>query len=371
MNSLKVWDNSLANRSESTRTHYLHYFKKFVAWAGLSPDDLRDMKYREDQEARPWERNRVENLLRAYLKTLDERNLTCSTQNMVYNSVRSFFEAQGMPLFLRREDKPVGCAFGSKTLTREEIRRLKNAAEHLRDKALIMFLKDSGLRLSDAAKLKWSDFKDYGDGYLGFQIQTKKKKTKARGFVGSETTEILKLYKEKRLQGTKKIPPENDYDEHPVFSLLTDPARVFNSNLMSAALGSIVKLAGIEDATPHGLRKYWEQNVHFDQIAYQKQLNGRALTSVERAYYWKEVEDLFEMYRGNYHNLTIEKQDFREAENRLRKDYERETKSLRKHIYELERKNDELKTQLNDQKLTSEQVKALLRRIEKLEKLAK
>ena len=77
------------------------------------------------------------------------------------------------------------------------------------------------------------------------------------------------------------------------------------------------------------------------------------------------------MYRGNYHNLTIEKQDFREAEDRLRRDYERETKSLRSQIYELERKNDELKAQLNSQKLTSEDVNELLRRIEKLEKNAK
>ena len=233
-----------------------------------------------------------------------------------------------------------------------------------------MFLKDSGLRQSDAAKLTWVGFKDYGDGFWGFQIQTKKKKTKARGFIGPEAIELLQLYKRKRMEGTKKLPPEDNIEDNPVFALVGEPTRHVKAALMSANLGRIISLSGIANASPHGFRKFWEQNVHFEHEAYQKQLNGRALTSVERAYYWKATEDLFEMYRGNYHNLTIEKQDFREAENRLRKDYERETKSLRDQINKLERKNDELKTQLNSHKLTSEQVQELLGRIEKLEKQA-
>lgn len=370
MNSLNVWKNSLANRAEGTRKQYFYHFENFIKWANVAPDELREMKYQEDQEAKPWERSRVENLLRGYIQTLEEKNLTCSTQNLAFASVRSFFEAQGMPLFLKKADRPAGCAFGSKTLTREEIRQIKNAAEHLRDKVLIMFLKDSGLRLSDAAKLKWKDFKDYGEGFLGFQIQTQKKKTKARGFIGPEATEILKIYKRKRLEGTLKLPSEANIEENPVFALFSNPTKVVRPVVMSGMLGNIIKLAGVDGASPHGLRKFWEQNVHFEHVAYQKQLNGRALTSVERAYYWKATEDLFEMYSGNYHNLTIEKQDFREAEDRLRRDYERETKSLRVQINKLERKNDELMTQLNDQKLTSEQVQELLLRIEKLEKQA-
>jgi len=328
------------------------------------------MKYLEDQAAKPWERSQVENLLRQYLEEMEKSEYTCSTQKLTYAAVRSFFEAQGMPLFLKRTDRPSGCAFGSKVLGREDIRQLKNAAEYLRDKALIMFLKDSGLRESDAAKLKWKDLQDLGEGFMGFTIQTKKKKTKARGFVGPEAVEILKLYKEKRLQGTQKLAPEEDIDEHPVFALLTDPTKGFRSALMSGVIGDIIKLVGIEGASGHGLRKFWEQNMHVENIAYQKQMNGRALTEVERAYFRKEMPELFEMYKANYHNLKVGGEEFREVEERLRREYDREMKNLRDRIYDLEQKNLELKRRLNGSTLTGDQVQELLRRIEKLENQA-
>jgi len=342
MKSVKVWENTLANRSQSTRQQYIRYFNNFLDYAGVSADELREMKYLEDQNAKPWERNRVENLLRSYMKSLEERGLTCSTQNLALAATRSFFEAQGMPLFLKREDRPAGCAFGSKTLTREEIRQIKNATELLRDKALIIFLKDSGLRQSDAAKLNWRDFKDYGEGFWGFQIQTKKKKTKARGFIGPEATELLQLYKRKRMEGTKKLLPEENIEDNPVFALVGEPTKPVKSAVMCANIGKIISLAGIENASPHGFRKFWEQSVHFEHEAYQKQLNGRALDSVERAYYWKEVPELLEMYRSNYHNLMIEQSDFREAEERLRHDYEREISGLRERIFDLEKRNKEI-----------------------------
>ncbi len=344
MNALEVWEASLANRAQGTREKYFSHFKTFIEWCNRTPDELREMKYAENKAEKPWERNQIENLVRQYLQTLQEK-YTCSTQNLSYSAIRSFFEAQGMPLFLNRQDRPSGCAFGSKTPKREDIRQMRNAAEYLRDKALILFLKDSGLRESDAAKLKWKDFKDFGEGYWGFEIQTKKRKTKARGFVGPEATEILKLYKEKRIQGTQKLCPEENINEHPVFGLITDPTKGLRPALMSGTIGDIIKLAGLEGITPHGIRKFWEQSVHVEKDAYAKQLNGRALSKVEQAYYWKETPELFEIYKANYPNLRIEKQDFRETEKRLRSDYLNEIRRLKDRIYEMEReKKDEIKT---------------------------
>jgi len=367
--SIKIWEASLANRAESTKENYSKYFGGFLKWAGLTPDQLREMKWEEDQAGKPWERSQVENLLRQYLKSLD--GYSCNTQRCAFTAVRSFFEANGVPLNLKRQDRPSGCAFGSKTLDPEEIRKLKNAAEYLRDKALIMFLKDSGVRLSDAAKLRWVNLKDYNDGFMGFEIQTQKKKTKARGFVGPETTEILKIYKRKRMEGTQKLPPEENIEEHPVFALFSDPTKRLRPAYMSDVIGGIISLAAIEGATPHGLRKFWEQNVHVENVAYQKQLNGRALTEVERAYFWKETQELFEIYRDNYRNLRVEKQDFKDVEERLRREYETEIRALRERTEALERKNLELKNRLNSFTLSGDQMQELLKRIEKLEKQAK
>ena len=332
MNSLKVWSNALSNRAEGTQKQYRYYFNDFLDFAGVSADKLREMKYQENMNSKPWERNQVENVLRGYLKNLEEQGLTCSTQSLAYAAARSFFEAQGMPLNLKKDDKPQGCAFGSKVLTSDEIRKILNAAELLRDQALISFLKDSGLRQSDAAKLVWGDFKDYRDGFWGFQLQTKKKKIKARGFVGPETTELLKLYKRKRLEGTQKIPGEKNIEDHPVFALIGEPEKPVHPRIMSANIGRIISLAGIEGASPHGLRKFWEQNVHFEHEAYQKQLNGRALNKVERAYHWKQTEELFSLYKATYTSLRVQKAT--------------ENKYLRERMEKLEKENRELKALL-------------------------
>lgn len=347
MSSLEIWKSSLANRQTGTVEKYFFYFKKFQEFTGFNSDELREMKYNEDQEGKPWERSRVENLVRGFVNQLAELGKTCNTQKLAIASVKSFYVAQGMPLNLNRADNPAGCAFGSKAFTYEEIRRVKNAAEFLRDKALIMFLKDSGLRQSDAAKLNWSDFKDYGEGFWGFQIQTKKKGIKARGFIGSETTELLKIYKRKRLEGTQKLPPETNIEENPVFALFADPTKPFKAAYMSDAIGNIVSLAGIDRASGHGLRKFWEQNMHVEHEAYQKQMNGKALDSVERAYYWYETEKLFELYKVNYHNLRIEKSDFKEMESRLRRDYEKEIDRLQRQLDEEKTQNLNTKREIN------------------------
>ena len=58
-----------------------------------------------------------------------------------------------------------------------------------------------------------------------------------------------------------------------------------------------------KDVSAHGLRKFWEQHVHAKKESYVKQLNGRALNGVERAYDWLTVEQLFDIYKENYPNL--------------------------------------------------------------------
>lgn len=370
MESLQLWTNSLATRAEGTRHQYFLHFSKFLEWTGMSADELREMKFQEDQASRPWERSKVENMVRTYLQAIENR-YSCSTRKLAFNAVKSFFACNGMCLNLTPSDKPSGCAFGSRVPTKEDVRAMSNGTESLRNRALMLFLKDSGLRESDLAKLKWKDLKDYGEGFLGFEIQTKKGKTKARGFVGPETTEALRLYKEKRLNGTRKILPEQNIEDHPVFALEDKTEKAMRPAFMSEKVGNVIRLVGLEGVTAHGLRKFWEQNMHLEKLAYQKQMNGRALNDVERAYFWKETEELFEMYKANYHNLTIAKQEFREVEERLRREYERETKTLKERIYELEQKNLELTQRLNGFTLSGDQVQELLRRIEKLEKQEK
>jgi len=339
--AITIWMNSLANRKESTRELYKRHFARFCEWTRKTPDELRQHKFEEDQKNKPWERSTVENLVRRFLRYLtEEKGLT--NLNNPYYAIRSFFSSNGMPLNLNNGDTPTNhSSQGSAVPTPEDIKQVLNACDYIRDRGIALFLKDSGLRASDLPQLAWGDLKPLGNGFLAFKIVTAKEGVLARGFVGLETTKVLMVYKKKRMEGTRRIPPEKDIEKHPVFALLHHPDKGMAPVVISARLSYIFRLAGMreKDVSAHGLRKFWEQHVHAKKESYIKQLNGRALSKVEKAYDWLTSEQLFEIYQRNYDNLKVLStpiaKEVKELEQRLRREYEEKNKKLSRELESL------------------------------------
>jgi integrase len=303
--STKIWLKHLGIKSNGTRKAYLSAFSRFIDWIKMSPDDLREEKYSETKSAKPWEQSKVENKVREFLEYRQQNNIFCKTLKLDLTSIKSFFKANGLTLNIDNSEIPKGCGFGSKVPTHDEIRSLVEAAEDIRLKSLLLFLKDTGLRISDAVKVKWKDLKDYGNGFYGMKIITEKKNVPARPFFGPETTRIIFLYKKKREMGTEKIPPEQNIDEHPIFAQLCNPDEPINVMHIAVYFNKLTRLLGYTDLSAHGLRKFWEQNFKVEHPAIAKQFNGRTLTGDERAYHYKTDEQLFDIYKKNYDNLRI------------------------------------------------------------------
>lgn len=317
---------------------YRRHFARFCEWTKKTPDELRQLKFEEDQKEKPWERSTVENMFRRFLHYLtEEQGLT--NLNNPYYAIRSFFSSNGMPLNLNNGDAPTShSSLGSSVPTPEDIKQVLNACDYIRDRGLVFFLKDSGLRISDLPKLTWGHLKPIGNGFLSFKIVTVKEGVLARGFVGPETVRVLTLYQKRRIEGTRRIPPEKDIEKHPLFSLFEHPDKALTAAVISARLSEIFQLAGMreKDVSAHGLRKFWEQHVHAKKESYVKQLNGRALTKAEKAYDWLTIEKLFEIYQSNYDNLTVLStpiaKEVKELEERLKKEYEKKIESLQDQI---------------------------------------
>jgi len=245
--SVRVWMNSLTNRAEGTRKVYLSHFTRFVAYIKKTPDELRRLKWQENTSAKPWERSHIENLVRKYLASMErDEGLSCGYAQGAYAAIRSFFTKNGMPLFMDGNDRPDGEGIGSVVPSKEQVKQLVHGAGTLRYRALILFLKDSGLRISDALQLKWGDLRNHEGGFFGFELITKKRHAKANGFVGSETTNALKLYKQKRLKGTRKIPPEQNIEEHYIFCARAQPTTPLAVTAVSKNLGDIIRRIGFE-----------------------------------------------------------------------------------------------------------------------------
>jgi len=335
------------------------YVKDFLEWSELSPDQIRQLKLEEEEDnnLKPWQREKVENLVRQYLGYLTTRahkgtrnqgkkGLTGSSRSLALCGIRSFFKAQGLPLRLDRSDQPEkSYMHASERPSREAIKKMVDAANYLRDRCLILFLKDSGLRESDVEGLRWRDLDPFPDGFMGLILETKKKKVKARPFIGEEASSLLALYKRQRLFGTEKIPPEKDLENHPIFALFSNPEKPLKARIMSSRVGDIIRLVGIANVSPHGLRKFWEDNVHAKKEAWVKQLNGRKLARDERAYQWKTREELFQIYRENYDNLRVMakpvSKQVEEIEARIRNKYEEKITLLDTKLRELEQREAE------------------------------
>jgi len=344
--SIRVWMESLANRKEITRQGYLRNFEGFLEYTGKTADELRQLKYEENQNDKPWERNKAENLVRAYLKHLTEDNGRKNVEGPYY-AIRSFFSCNGLPLNLNHGDTPTNYSSeGSAVPTAEDIKDVLDACEFIRDRGMVLFLKDSGLRVSDLPKLTWDSLKPMGEGFLAFKIVTAKEGVLARGFVGGETSKILDLYKKKRLEGTRRVPPEKNIEKHPVFALLNHGDKRLKAAVIAARLSFIFNLAGMreKEISAHGLRKYWEQHVHAKKTSYVKQLNGRALSKVEKAYDWLTTEQLFEIYKSNYDNLKVLSTPIAKELNELRDEYESKLEKIRKEHEDLRIKYQTLST---------------------------
>lgn len=182
---------------------------------------------------------------------------------------------------MKRGDRPTGDAIGSRIPEKAELVKLVNTAKSRRHRAIILFLKDSGLRLSDVVMLRWRDIQDFGDGFFGFKLITQKRGVKALSFVGPETTEALNQLPRKK-------------------------TRIFpvNTTYLSAALSELVREAGLaEGLTAHGLRKYFNTELEAARVPkeYRYVMMGKRVSVYDE----NRQRRLFEVYRENYDNLRI------------------------------------------------------------------
>jgi integrase len=286
--------------------------KKFAEWLSKAPDDLVEMQKAAKNHAGDLRENRVlEGKVKGYMRHLEENGSSIGTRKLVYSSILSFFENNLYPLDMLPNDRPTGESRGSRIPEKKEINKIWNASKSRRYRAAILFLKDSGLRISDVVRLTWEDKEDFGEGFWGWRILTKKRKVQATSFVGPETTEALSLLDNK----TGRIFPV-----HKV--------------VLGTAINQTIHAAGIKDLTAHGLRKFFNAELQAARIPkeWRYQMMGKK-TSV---YDENRISKLFEAYREAYGYLQIH------SANAELVDFEKKIKDLRKE-------NEKLREKLNGQ----------------------
>ena len=155
----------------------------------------------------------MESQLLAFIGKKKAESYAIATQQIYFASIRSFFEIHYFPLIMRRGDYPKGDSNGVKRATKEAILKVLNnkTRNSVTIKPLILFMKDTGLRVSDVRRLKYGDIANQfekGDKIIQINIITQKTKLLAKTFMGEESIQALKEYFEARRKGSKNVAPE-------------------------------------------------------------------------------------------------------------------------------------------------------------------
>jgi integrase len=311
MDTIEYWKKNMVNRSQATRKRYLDFIRRYCEWVGNTPDEIISMRKDDLSSDDLKERHRFELELKGFISYLQEEGYSVSTQQVAYAGIRSFFDVHFMPLNMRKNDYPSGESLGHRPATKNDLRKLLEIAE-VRWKAVLSFLKDSGLRISDVVGLTYGDVKkglDENDEFIPITTLTKKKKVVARTFIGQDAIESLIEYLEHRKTGTRKLPPEIITDATPLFSTKKGGFRPMLPNSMSAGIFNLMKRAGLNgDISAHSLRKYFQTQLESAGVNgnWIMQMIGHSLNGVENHYSRPTEQMLLEAYKEAYDALRIE-----------------------------------------------------------------
>jgi integrase len=301
--SIKYWMDGLATRAENTRKYYKRHLRSFCETINMTPDEIIQQRREDLKSDDLYKRHRFEMLLRKDIARLNEQGKSIGTQKNHYAAIRSFFEYHYMRLELRRTDAPSGESIGKEPADRDQIRKMMDAADPLKFRCMISFLKDIGWRLNDVLRLKYGDINDMDDGFWNFKKVTRKKRVVATGFVGPETTELMELYRKKRERAGEKID-----DNSPLF-LSNKGGLIKSVPWVSEKISSIARLVGAKNVSAHSLRKYFQNTLETPELHIQKtwikQFMGKRINPGDQPYVEHRTEKLFEAYKRAYNHLRV------------------------------------------------------------------
>ncbi len=229
--AMQYWQSELANKEEGTKQRYQEYFNEFLSFVGKTPDEL--IVQRQQNLLNPDRKIQrgVESLLLAFLAKKKAEGYAVATRQIYFASIRSFFEIHYFPLIMRKGDYPTGDSNGVKRATKEAILKAlnnKHQRNKLTIKAIMLFIKDSGLRVSDIRQLNYGDIAkqlENGETIIQINVITEKTNLLAKTFIGEEAIKALKEYIEARKQGSKdsrNVEPEIITKDSPLFKVWSE-----------------------------------------------------------------------------------------------------------------------------------------------------
>ena len=298
--------------------------KKFCEFCKKNPRQLILDRDREIKNPEPNSRTGIRNLVLDFREYLEREGYAPKTINAWDGAVRSFFSAvlgkAGMINVKNYRNRQVSTR---KDLvpTLEELKRMLDVC-NLEEKFRIIFVAQTGMRISDALKLRVGDVQrelDLERVPLAIEyLPEKEKETVGERitFLASDGVKILGRY----LEWRKQIGEELTLDS-PLFASRTKRgARLLSQQKYTKMLKNIAIKAGLNGngkygtLRAHSLRKFFVTQLTNHGVE-DKIVNffiGHKISDVDRVYWFRRIEDLRKIYaeRQQHLNPINQKQEF-------------------------------------------------------------
>lgn len=331
---------------ESSVSVYLNALKKFCDFSEKSPHELILMRDKETRNSDPNSRTGVRDLILDFRRYLEMEKYAPKTINAIDGSVRSFFTAvlgkSGMINVKNYRNREVAI---KKDLvpTLEELRKMMDVS-NLPEKIRILFIAQTGMRISDALKLKVGDIQrelDLGRFPLAISYLPQKDRESIGEritFLASDGVELLKRYLDWRQRKGEKISSES-----PLFIGRTRRGnKPLTQQKFNKMLKNVAAKAGLNGdgkygiIRAHSLRKFFITQLtnHGVEDKIINFLTCHKISEVDRVYWSRRVEQLRSIYaqRQQYLNPIS-----------LKREYDlNKLKDIKAKIRDLERKMKEL-----------------------------
>jgi len=294
--SSRRWLNAiLAERTGSRYTlkNYTSALWKFSEYTGMNPDELIQFAKRD--------RRKLEDALREFIIHIQQKyGLKRSSLASYVASIRSFFKFNEINL---RVKQPKSDAIPLSPHTLEEIRQILSVAD-VRERAIVLLLKDGGFSREDVVTLRYGDIRkefESGKQFIHIRLLRQKENIAYDTFIGKNAVEALKAYFAWRKNRGEKIT-----DESPLIA--TRGGKPLSARGLSTLFLRLTKKSGIK-TSPHRLRKTFESYLGLSAPSILvKYWLGHSL-GVERSYFLPPIEKQREAYMKAYHELDISKKE--------------------------------------------------------------
>ena len=290
--------------SEKTQLEYAYRLRKFCDYAKKNPDQLIAERKEQLGNEDEVEKRKTEELVRDFFNFQSSKSNRLSAK-AYHGALRSFFKYNYLPL---RMETPRARSRKINPVTLEEFKQIDDIANP-RDRALLRFMKDSGLSTKDVVVFNYGDIKkefEAGNDFIHVQAVRQKTQVNYDTFIGPNAVEALKIYFQIR-----KTKGEPFTDNTPLFlshGRRTAKYERLDSNSIRTIFTRLKQRIGIV-VSPHRIRKLFSSYMALKirHPAVLKYWMGHSVetSDIEGRYVLPPLEEQRKLYIEAYEQIDI------------------------------------------------------------------